>query len=550
MFNYSEWIKRNEPDEQGLYRQRNTQLKVNPLISIVVPVFNPAKHILEATLNSVDKQTYTNWELCIADGGSNPEIRQLLSQYAKAYNGKIKVKFLTENKGIATNTNEAIALATGDFVTFLDHDDTLAPFALFEIAKCINENPTVEFIYTNEDKVSFDGKIRHTHHFKPKIFSPDLLRSCNHICHLSIYKKSLLDEIGGINNGFEGSQDYDIILRATETAKSIKHIPKVLYHWKEVPGSTAVAHENKPEADESAKKAIAAHIKRIGLDGEVTGGLWRGSYHIKYNLKHSPLVSIIIPNKNQCDILKRCIESLIIKTSYKNYEIIIMENDSTDTDIKVYYEKIQKKYSNIKVIEHKFIDGFNYPEINNHGASFAKGELLLFLNNDTEIMSKDWLAEMVGLAQREDVGIVGAKLYFPNGTIQHAGVQIGPRGAVGLPYYKISNGDIGYMGKLKITQNMMAVTGACLLTKKDLFILLGGFDTNLKIALNDVEYCVRVHEYGKRIVWTPYAELIHHESITRGYEDTPEKQARFRSETNYMYSKWKSVFDAGDPYFI
>lgn len=547
---YLSWIQGNELPLNSFQIQKIlSTFQIKPKISIIIPVWNPPIHILQKTLDSVLNQIYPNWEICIGDGNSNIEIKELLKKYSKAYQDKIKIVFLSENKGIVANTNAALNLVSADFVTFLDHDDTLSPMALIEIVKCINQTPDVDFMYSDEDKIEADNENRSSPHFKPSIFSPDLLRSCNYICHLSVYKKTLLDEVGHLREGFEGSQDYDLILRATEKAKQIKHIRGILYHWRMLPNSTASMQSNKSYSFDSAKKAISEHLQRIGLSGLVQNGFWQGSYRIKYDIKDNPLVSIIIPNKDNPDILKTCIESIIVKSTYKNYEILILENNSSNAELQTLYEQLQRKYSNISIIPFKTEGNFNFSEINNYGAYLAKGEYLLFLNNDTKVLSPDWIQEMLGFAQRDDVGVVGAKLYYPNGTIQHAGVMINLGGTAGHPYCKAPNTALGYVGRLKVPQNLMAVTGACLMTSKKVFNKMGKFDINLALAFNDVEYCVRCHENGLKIVWTPHAELIHFESLTRGYEDTVEKQQRFGREARYMYSKWENVFNKRDPYY-
>lgn len=546
---YFDWIQKNEPSFTEVMVQKDVKLPINPKISIIIPTFNTPKKILIDALVSVITQTYSNWEICIADGNSSDRLTiETLKVYSKKYpEDKIKIKFLNENKGIVGNTNEALSLATGDYITFLDHDDTLAKFALFEVVKAIYEFEEPDFIYSDEDKITEVGNSRVEPHLKPG-WSPDTLRSYNYICHLSVYKKSLLDKIGFLREGFEGSQDYDLVLRATEQANKIVHIPKILYHWRISKNSTAGDQTSKMYAYDSAKKALSEHLMRIKRPGQVSDGMFLSSYKIEYYLKQSPLVSIIIPNHNQKATLETCINSILTKTIYPNYEIIIVENSSTDKEIFDYYDEL-KKIKNIKIIEWESTNGFNFAAINNYVVDYTKGEHLLFLNNDIEVINPDWLNRMVEYIVREDVGIVGAKLYYTDGAIQHAGVMIGMGPVAGHPYCKQPKNSLGYMGRLKIVQNLMCVTGACLLTKKSIFKELGGFDEKFVLAFNDVDYCTNVHEHGYRIVWTPYAELYHYESKTRGYEDTKEKQDRFWREVDIYRDKWVSVLKKGDPYF-
>lgn len=507
-------------------------MNYQPKISIIMPLYNVAIEYFMGALFSIFNQTYTNWELCIADA-SDKKLTNLM-------NKKDKIKtIIIENKGIAWNTNKALELATGEYVAFLDHDDLLTVNALEEVVIALNKNNELDIIYSDEDKVS--GLTIKDPFYKPD-WAPDMLRSYNYICHLSVYKKSFINELGGLREGFDGAQDYDLILRATEKTTKIHHIPKVLYHWRMSSNSTAQNPDSKPYTDISAKKALTEHIERLGWKGTVSNGLFKNSFKIEYELKEKPKVSIIICNKDKTELLNKCITSILTKTAYSNYDIIIVENNSVESKTFKYYEDI--KSDRIKVIT--WNNPFNYPAINNFGVENTDSEYILLLNNDVEVINSDWLDRMVEYIIREDVGIVGAKLYFPNNTIQHAGVIINDTrmpihvGATG------SRNDLGYMGRLKIVQNMMCVTGACLLTKKSVFNKVGKLDPLWALAFNDVDYCFKVFQAGFRIVWTPYAELYHHESQTRGYEDTPEKKKRFLGEIRHLVHKWNLLLSNGD----
>lgn len=542
---YNVWIEKNEPDMGQLEIQKTTKFDYVPKISVIVPVLNTPKIFLNDMIESVICQTYAHWELCIADGASKePYIRDLLEMFLRR-EPRIKVKFLSENKGISGNSNEALSLASGEFVVFLDHDDTLSPFALFEIVKVVNENPETDFIYSDEDKISEDGTRRFEPHFKPD-WSPDTLRSCNYITHLTVIRSDLLEKTGWFRPGYDGSQDYDIILRATEQAKNIVHIPKILYHWRISKNSTAGNSSAKLYAYESAKKALGDHLSRIGLEGDVQDGHLFGTYRISYVTTSRPNISIIIPNKDNAAILKKCVNSILSKSSYTNYEIIIVENNSTHEKTFKLYDEFKKR-DNIRVMTWE--NPFNYAAVNNFAVGYVKGEILLFLNNDTEVINADWLERMLELAIRKDVGAVGAKLYYPDKTIQHAGVIIGINGVAGHShkyFMKILN---GYVGRLQIVQNLSAVTGACLMMRREVFEEAKGFDEEFLLALNDVDLCLKIRENGYLVVWTPYSELYHYEYKTRGYNDTPGKKEQYEREVKLFQKKWKDFLGKGDPYY-
>jgi len=522
----------------------DNQFKMSPKISIIVPTWNTPENFLTEMIQSVLNQTYPNWELCVADGASNNNTKEVLKKYAQSDN-RIKVKFLNKNKGIAGNSNEAIMISTGDYVALLDHDDVLTSDALYEVVRSINQYSDADFLYSDEDKISEDSKKFFDPHFKPD-FSPDMLRSYNYICHLCVIKKNLLDKVGYFREGFEGSQDYDLFLRCTEQARRIVHIPKILYHWRSTQESVSRNSNAKPYAFESAKKALKEHLQRLNLKGDVFHAETLGCYRIKYEIFNFPKVSIIIPNKDHKDDLEKCVNS-ILKSIYKNYEIIIVENNSVEKSIFDYYDYLKNTYSFINILE--WNKPFNYAAINNFAVKCAKGDVLLFLNNDIEIINEDWIEEMLMYIQRNDVGVVGAKLYYPDNTIQHAGVIIGINKTAEHAFKYFPYDANGYYMRLKIVHNLSAVTGALLMTKKSIFNEVSGFDEEYAVAFNDIDYCLKVRQKQYLVVFTPYAKAYHFESKSRGYEYTPESFARFNKEAERFKSKWHSILTEGDPYY-
>ena len=542
---YSKWIQRHLPSPKDLEEQKKYQFLYRPKISIVIPLYRTPEKYLDAMIDSVLNQSYSNWELCLSDGsGENSPLTELLKQYEKK-DSRIKVAYNNRQLHIAENTNEAIKIATGDFIAFSDHDDLLTPDALFHVAKAVNENMELEVLYSDEDKVSAGEKFMQPH-MKPD-FNIDLLRTVNYICHLFVVKKTMIDKVGMLRPEFDGAQDYDFILRCVEATDRIYHIPRILYHWRFFEGSTAENPESKLYAFEAGKRAIEAHYERVGIHAEVVQGEFLGLYRTKYIRDYDPLVSILIPNKDHTDDLDRCIRSIEEKSTYHNYEYIIIENNSDQEETFAYYKKLEEENPKVHVV---YWDGeFNYSAINNYGASFAKGEYLLLLNNDVEVINADWLEEMLGYCMREDVGIVGARLYYPDDTIQHAGVVIGLGGIAGHVMCKAPGNEIGYMGRLISVQEISAVTAACMLVKASVFKTAGGFDEKLKVAFNDIDLCMQVRSMNEKIVFTPYAELYHYESKSRGMEDTPEKVARFSREVKCFRDKWKKELQAGDPYY-
>lgn len=542
---YKTWIENHVATPAELELQRNYEFEYKPLISILIPTYKTPKHLLVETIDSVLKQSYSNWELCIADGNSEePYINEMLDEYARNDN-RIKVKYLDENKGIAGNTQECYYMATGDYIGLFDHDDLLEPNALFEVVKAVNEDRTIDFIYTDEDKINEKSDYRFDPHFKQD-YAIDTFRSYNYICHFSVFRKDLMAKINGFREGFNGSQDYDIILRATEVAENVHHIPKILYSWRVHSGSTAGNPKNKMYCYDSAKKALDEELKRKGIKGKAHDGKYIGTYEIDYEIIGNPKVSILIPTKDHIDDLDRTIKSVLNKTAYKNYEIIVIENNSDQKETFEYYEKIQKLDADIKVVTWE--KGFNYSAINNFGAKYATGELLLLLNNDVEVINEEWLTKMVSLAQREDVGCVGAKLYYPDGTIQHGGIIVGLGGAAAHAHRGFNHKEYGYFLRLGITHNLSAVTGACLMVKKSVFDEVGGLDESFEVAYNDVDFCLRVLETGRVNVWTPYAELYHYESKSRGVDDLATNE-RFQGEFKRFRERYKGFLEKGDPYY-
>ncbi len=539
---YTKWIAKQLPTLSELEEQRQHKFAYEPLISIVVPTYNTPKHFLTEMIDSVLAQSYSNWELCIADGNSQTaDTIKLLKEYVQK-DKRIKVSFLEENLGISGNTNACLELAAGEYIGLFDHDDLLTPNALYEVVKVLNEDKSLDFIYSDEDKTDEEGKEFFDPHFKPD-WSPDTLRSYNYICHFTVFRRNLLEKVGGFNKEFDGSQDYDLFLRLTEATSRIYHISKILYHWRVHRNSTAANLDAKEYTVDAARRALQAHLNRQGINGKIEPGLIRGTHRVNYEIKGNPKVSIIIPTKDHIDDLSQCINS-IKQSTYSNYEIIIVENNSTEESTFKYYEEL-KKENNIKVVVWK--DEFNYSAINNYGIQFAEGEYIILLNNDIEILTANWIEEMLMHCQRKEVGIVGAKLYYPDDTIQHAGVIIGIGGVAGHSHKYFEREDNGYFSRLKIIQNLSAVTAACLMVRKDVFDSVNGLDEAFKVAFNDVDFCLRVREEDKLVIFTPYVEAYHHESKSRGTEDTPEKVERFQGEVKRFYARWGEY--RKDPYY-
>lgn len=536
---YQEWIKYNDtltPSDIHRIKKTIQQFTTLPKISVLMPVYNVDIKWLKEAIESVQNQLYSNWELCISDDNSpNEDIRTVLRQYTES-DSRIKVIFRERNGHISENSNSALTLVTGEWVALMDHDDLLPAHALYEVVKVINENPTVNLIYSDEDKIDENNQ-RFMPHFKAD-FNLDLLYSQNYISHLGVYKSDIAKQIGGFRKGVEGSQDFDFLLRyiLVSGTENVMHIPKILYHWRAIEGSTALAAGEKSYTTEAGIKALKNYFHQLNEDVEVSQGKVSNTYRVKWNLPHTPLVSLIIPTKNGYAITKQAIDSILEKTTYQNYEIILVDNNSDDAQALAYFNQIAQ-HPKVQLLRYPY--PFNYSAINNFAVQHVKGEIIGLINNDIEVINEDWLTEMVSQAMRKDIGCVGAMLYYPNDLIQHAGVVIGIGGVAGHSHKMFPKGHHGYFSRLFLIQNYSAVTAACLLVRKEVFEEVGGLNENdLTVAFNDVDLCLKVHTAGYRNLWTPYAELYHHESISRGAEDSPEKIARFERETHYMIKTW------------
>ncbi|HAP4235099.1 TPA: glycosyltransferase family 2 protein [Enterococcus faecalis] len=544
---YPNWLARNEVLDIEAMTQEIATFHYQPKISIAMPVYNVEEKWLRLCIDSILNQVYTNWELCMADDAStDPNVKKILTEYQQL-DERIRVVFREQNGHISEATNSALAIATGEFVALLDNDDELAINAFYEVVKVLNENPELDLIYSDEDKIDMDGN-RSDPAFKPD-WSPDLLLGTNYISHLGVYRRSILEEIGGFRKGYEGSQDYDLVLRFTEktTKERIKHIPKVLYYWRMLPTSTAVDQGSKGYAFEAGLRAVQDALVRRGINGHATHGAANGLYDVYYDIESEKLVSIIIPTKNGYKDVQRCVSSIIEKTTYQNYEIIMADNGSTDPKMHELYAEFEQQLPGRFFVESIDIP-FNFSTINNRAAKKAHGEYLLFLNNDTEVITENWLTLMVSFAQQERIGCVGAKLLYPNNTVQQAGVILGLGGVAGHGHYGYPHGDLGYFGRLAINVNYSAVTAACLLMKKADFDAVGGFEEAFTVAFNDVDLCLKVQALGRDNVWLHEAELYHFESQTRGYDDKGKKKKRFEQEKVMMEEKWGPLIE-NDPFY-
>ena len=517
-----------------------------PVISVVMPVYNPPLQFLKEAVDSVRNQAYPFWELCIADDASSDlGVRDYLSTLA-TQDRRIKLVLRQNNGHIVAASNSALALASGEFVALLDHDDIIPKDALYWMAEAINRHPVASVLYSDEDKIGLDGK-RCDPYFKSD-WNLELFLSQNMVSHLGVYRKALLDEVGGFRPGYEGSQDYDLALRCVLKLlpTQIVHIPRVLYHWRISPGSTALSPNEKSYAQLAGHRALSDYLVASNLGGRVES-LPNGFYRVHPQLPSVlPLVSLIIPTRNALELVKQCVESILSKTSYANYEILLIDNGSDDPAALAYFSELNQ-HKRIRVIRDD--SEFNYAGLNNRAVKLANGELIGLVNNDIEVIAPGWLDEMVGLALRPGVGAVGARLWYPNETLQHGGVIIGLGGVAGHAHWGIQRGDPGYFGRGVLTQVLSGVTAACLVVRKSVYEQVAGLDEmNLKVAFNDVDFCLKLTEAGYRNVWTPYAEMYHHESATRGADDSPEKQARFSSEEQYMHRRWGHLFSS-DPYY-
>lgn len=538
------------PDESERARQRNTVFDRMVKVSVLTPLWNTPENFLREMIESVQAQTYQNWELCLADGSDDAHayVGEICREYA-AKDSRIVYKKLEKNGGIAENTNRCLEMATGEFVAPFDHDDLLHPCVLYEYVKVINEKDA-DYIYCDEATFK-NGDVNQmiTMHFKPD-YAIDNLRANNYICHFSMFDKKLLEGTELYRTKFDGSQDHDMILRLTDKARNVVHVPKLLYYWRQHAGSVSSGVEAKPYVVESARGAVADHLRRHGFSNfKITSTrAFETIFKITYEIIGEPKISIIIPNKDHVEDLRRCITSIIEKSTYDNYEIIVVENNSETREIFAYYEELANNPA-VKIITYK--GDFNYSAINNLGVSEASGEYVLLLNNDIQIITVNWMEELLMYAQRPDVGAVGAKLYYPDKTIQHAGVVIGlgAHRTAGHVHYRQKRENLGYMGRLCYAQNMSAVTGACLLVKKALYEEAGGLDESFAVSLNDVDFCLKLRRMGYLNVFTPFAEAYHYESASRGSDMTGEAAQRYNDESARFREKWKAELEAGDPYY-
>ena len=531
-------------------KEETTVFPKDVTFSILVPLYNTPERFLREMIESVTAQTYGKWELCLADGSDDAHdfVGRICQEYRQK-DSRIKYQKLAKNEGISGNTNECYKMATGNYIALFDHDDLLHPCVLFAYMQAICEKDA-DYIYC--DEATFKGNsINHmiTLHFKPD-FAPDNLLANNYICHFSVFSRELLESGELFRSQFDGSQDHDMILRLTAKAKHIVHVPRILYYWRSHKGSVASSIDAKTYAIDAAKGAVADHLTKLGyrnFEIESTRA-FATIFRIKYELTSRPLVSIIIPNKDHVDDLSRCVESIINLSTYDNYEIVIVENNSETAEIRTYYEEISR-HPRVQVVEYK--GDFNYSKINNFGVQYAKGEYLLLLNNDTEVITPDWMEELLMYAMRKDVGVVGAKLYYPDKTIQHAGIVIGlgAHRTAGHTHYRIPEANVGYMGRLCYAQDVTAVTGACMMVSKALYEELGGLDESFTVALNDVDFCLRVREKGFLNIFTPFAELYHYESKSRGSYKKDERALRYQQESDRFRVKWADALVKGDPYY-
>lgn len=550
---YPKWFDKYRVKPEEIERQSKESFSYEPLISIIVPTYNTPEKYLREMIGSVMAQSYENWQLCIADGSDfaskeGRTARAVIKEYGEK-ESRIVYTLLDENKGISDNTNAALALASGEYVGLFDHDDLLEPDALYHIVKALNEKkdkPSYDILYTDEDMINSKGSKRMNPKFKPD-FSMDLILVHNYITHFFVAKKELIDKVSGFDHEYDGAQDYDLILKCIEQTNSIKHIPHILYHWRIHKNSTAGNPKSKSYAYDAGRRALKAHLDRVGIKAEVAFTDMTGLYDVRYDISDEPLISIVIPNKDHRDDLDKCVGSIYDKSEYKNFEFIIVENGSTDKATFEYYDLMEKKHDNFHVV--KWEQGFNYSAINNFGVSKSNGEYILLLNNDTELITPDALTRMLGICMRHDVGAVGAKLFFGDNTVQHAGIVVGFAGYAGHVFSGYKDELLGYMMRAKINSNFSAVTAACMMTPRAVFDEVGGLCEEFVVACNDVDYCLRVGKAGYFVTYCALAKWYHYESKSRGYEDTPEKKARFEGEVALFREKWTDILRDGDPFY-
>jgi GT2 family glycosyltransferase len=538
---YEAWLVAHEPDAAEVGRQRAHVFAHMPRISVLVPVYETPRAFLEEMIESVLSQTYRNWELCLVDGASKAaHVAEVLRTYA-ARDPRIRMEILPKNLGIAGNSRAAADLATGDYVALLDHDDTLPAFALHEVVRTLNEHSDADFVYSDEDRLDVEGR-RCAPHFKPD-WSPETLRSHNYICHLLVLKRDLFERVGGFREGFDGSQDYDLALRVSEHARHIVHIPKILYHWRRL--ATSFSTASLSVAIEAGRKAIADHLSRTGIEGIVLMGETTGTYQVRRSLPREPLVSILIPTRDLQPVLARCLDSLK-RSRYTNYEIILVENNSREPATFDYYRSLEC-WPKVRLVTWQ--GSFNYAAINNFAAREARGDVFLLLNNDTEVKNVDWMERLLEHALRPEVGAVGAKLFYPDGSVQHAGVIVGLHGFAHHAFRFLPSDAPGYCHRAAITQDLSAVTAACLMMRREVYEEVGGLDERFPVAYNDIDLCLRLRAKGYSIIWTPHAQMVHHESKTRGEEDTRQKKERFAEEGRIFMGRWWREIQAGDPFY-
>ena len=543
---YDTWLRIMRVSRQELFEQRKTKFSYAPKFSVVVPLYHTPAKFLKDLVRSMMYQSYANWELCLVNASpEDVQLTSLLENWAMR-DKRIRVIRLEKNLGIAQNTNAGIAASTGEFIAFLDHDDFLEPDALFCYADALNKDKTIDVFYSDEDKTDEYAAHYFYPHFKSD-FNIDLLHANNYMCHFLAVRKSLVDTVGGLNEKFDGAQDYDFVLRLTENTKKIYHCPRILYHWRCSNQSTAANQGNKMYAIHAGKAALNAHYKRIGWNARAQEGAVDGWYQTKFTLKEEPLVSILIPNKDHTDDLDVCLNSFFERADYQNYEFIIIENNSVLPETFAYYEKIEKEHDNVKVVYWEA--GFNYSTINNFGFKFAKGDYIMLLNNDVELITPDIFQSMLGFCMRPEVGIVGAKLLYNDHTVQHAGVLVGAGGLADHVFKGIHEDDPGYMGRAISSQDVSAVTAACLLVKRSVYEEVGGLEDEFQVAFNDVDFCLKVRKAGYLIVYDADVKLFHYESKSRGMEDTTERFIRFGNEMMLLNSKWDILSTFVDPYY-
>lgn len=546
---YRVWVRTYDTlsrEDVAALRSRAMRLSRQPTISVLMPVWNTPLAILEQAIRSVLDQAYTNWELCIADDASTaPGIRELLQRYSTT-DSRIKVKFRDSRGNIAAASNTALEMATGEFVAMLDHDDMLPPHALYWVAETIERHPHAQMIYSDEDKIDAQGR-RCDPYFKPD-FNYELFLAQNMICHLGVYHRELVRSLGGFRSGFDGSQDYDLALRvmAAIPRSHIVHIPRILYHWRTVSGSVALSRREKHFCEPAARRAVAEHLQSSG-GGTVDMAPESPAYHrIKYpQPSQPPLVSIVICTRDHESLLRTAVDSIRMVSTYQNHELVIVDNGSRDPRTVAYLASLATQRG-VQVIRDD--SPFNYSRLNNGAVARCRGDVVCLLNDDIEVVTPDWLEEMVSFVMKPDVGAVGARLWYPDGTLQHGGVLIGIGGVAGHAHLRLPKGSPGYFSRAVLQQELSAVTGACLMVRRKVFEEVGGLDEQIAVAFNDIDFCLRLRAAGYRNIWTPFAELIHHESASRGAEDSPEKIARFNREVEFMHGRWGDVL-ASDPHY-